>query len=286
MNPYAPLVHAYDKAFRDSRSLPLGGIPPIEHPPLATTAPKGLIFSPHPDDECIIGLLPLRLRIESGWNIVNVAVTQGSNRSRQAERLAELQQACHYIGFGLIQTASGGLENVTSHCRNHSPSAWIPMVERIATLLETEKPNAIFVPHLNDWNGTHIGTHLLVMDALATLGPAFSTHLVETEYWGQMTQPNLMVEASVDLVAQQVAGTSFHAGEVSRNPFHLLLPAWMQDAVRRGSELVGGQGGAAPNYSFATLYRHRIWKDGHGKDLTANGVNLPLTKLAGSLFAA
>jgi hypothetical protein len=32
--------------------------------------------------------------------------------------------------------------------------------------------------------------------------------------------------------------------------------------VRRGSELVGGQGEAAPDWTFATLYRLRQWKDG------------------------
>ena len=55
---------------------------------------------------------------------------------------------------------------------------------------------------------------------------------------------------------------SFHVGEVQRNPYHLLVPAWMQDNVRRGGELVGGQGGAAPDFSFATLYRVRRWDSG------------------------
>jgi LmbE family N-acetylglucosaminyl deacetylase len=37
-----------------------------------------LIFSPHPDDECIIGGLALRLLREAKWNVINVAVTLGS----------------------------------------------------------------------------------------------------------------------------------------------------------------------------------------------------------------
>jgi N-acetylglucosamine malate deacetylase 1 len=36
----------------------------------------------------------------------------------------------------------------------------------------------------------------------------------------------------------------------------------MQENVRRGSELVGGQGEAAPDWTFATLYRLRKWKNG------------------------
>ena len=59
-----------------------------------------------------------------------------------------------------------------------------------------------------------------------------------------------------------MAALSFHVGEVQRNPYHLLVPAWMQDNVRRGGELVGGQGGAAPDFTFATLYRLRRWDRG------------------------
>ena len=39
-------------------------------------------------------------------------------------------------------------------------------------------------------------------------------------------------------------------------------PVLMVDNVRRGGELVGGQGGAAPDYAFATLYRLRRWQNG------------------------
>ena len=81
-----------------------------------------------------------------------------------------------------------------------------------------------------------------------------------------MAQPNLVVEASEDVVADLVAAISFHEGEVVRNPYHLTLPAWMADNVRRGGELVGGQGGEAPTFPFATLYRVRDWFDGDFTD--------------------
>jgi len=54
---------------------------------------------------------------------------------------------------------------------------------------------------------------------------------------------------------------------VRRNPYHLRMPAWLQDNVRRGAELVGGQGGAAPDFLFATLYRVRQWKQGRVEDV-------------------
>ncbi|MEN9677186.1 MAG: hypothetical protein RIS76_3082, partial [Verrucomicrobiota bacterium] len=240
MNPYAHLVSEYARFFRDGKGYPLGGIPFPDRPTPAPGVPRALIFSPHPDDECIIGALAIRLQRESGWDIRNVAVTQGSSRPRQAARWAELQDACRYLGFGLIATAPNGLEQITPKARSEDPVAWKAKVELTAALLAAEKPAAIFVPHEQDWNGTHIGVHHLVHDALQTLPPSFATAIVETEYWGQMTRPNLMVELSEAQLTDQVTALSFHVGEVQRNPFHLLLPAWMQDNVRRGSELVGG----------------------------------------------
>jgi LmbE family N-acetylglucosaminyl deacetylase len=58
---------------------------------VAANAPTALIFAPHPDDEVIIGGLPLRLLRELKLNVVNVAVTLGSRAERQAERWQELK---------------------------------------------------------------------------------------------------------------------------------------------------------------------------------------------------
>lgn len=283
MNPYSHLVSEYARFFRDGKQYPLGGFPfpPVAAP--AAGAPRALIFSPHPDDECIIGGLAIRLQREAGWDIRNVAVTQGSSRPRQAGRWKELEDACRYLGFGLISTAPNGLEQITPKARMEDPEGWKAKVAVIARILADEKPAALFVPHEHDWNGTHIGVHHLVLDALATLPSAFSTALVETEYWGQMTRPNLMVEVSEAQLADQVTALSFHVGEVQRNPFHLLLPAWMQDNVRRGSELVGGQGGAAPSFGFATLYRLRQWRSGRVEEVSG-GRNLGLSDAPASLF--
>jgi hypothetical protein len=86
-----------------------------------------------------------------------------------------------------------------------------------------------------------------------------------------MDSPNLMIESSAGDLADLVAALSQHVGEVSRNPYHLRLPAWMMDNVRRGAELVGGQGGSAPQFTFATLYRLRGWKDGDFHDVLDKG---------------
>jgi len=93
MNPYTQFVSSCGQLVHDAKSLPLGGFPPPPRPTLKSDAPRVLIFSPHPDDECIIGGLALRLMREAGMRAVNVAVTQGSNKARQAGRWNELKAA-------------------------------------------------------------------------------------------------------------------------------------------------------------------------------------------------
>jgi len=271
MNPYHSFVSDFARLGIAARSLPLGNIPPAGKPGPAPDAPAALIFSPHPDDECIIGGLALRLLREAKMRVINVAVTQGSNKERQQPRLAELKNACGWIGFELEQTAPNGLEKINPKTRSADPAHWNTCVKVIAASLKKNRPRVILFPHELDWNSSHIGTHFLVMDALKTLPADFQTTLVETEFWGQMPSPNLMVESSIDDVADMVAALSFHVGEVQRNPYHLRMPAWMQDNVRRGAELVGGQGGQAPDFTFATLYRVRQWKNGRIEDAFAGG---------------
>jgi len=207
----------------DGEALPLGDAAPLPAPTPAEDAPKVLIFSPHPDDEVIMGGLPLRLARECDWRVINVAVTQGSNLARQEERWEELENCCKHIGFELIQTIPGGFCNISEAAAREADTEWQKALDRIADILKTHRPRLILFPHLNDWNSTHIGT------------------------------------SSPKDVGDLITALSFHAGEVRRNPYHLTMPATMIDNVRRGSEVVGGQGKCGPKMQFATLLRHRRW---------------------------
>src|SRR3954451_15427000 len=111
MNPYHDFVSQLDRLLRDGKRYPLGGFPAPARPVVAD-APRALIFSPHPDDECIIGGLALRLLREAGMCVINVAVTLGSNQERRQPRWRELQNACAWLGFGLESTAPNGLEKI------------------------------------------------------------------------------------------------------------------------------------------------------------------------------
>ena len=196
----------------------------------------------------------------------------------------ELKNACDWIGFELRETATDGLERITPSTREKELDHWSLAVQTIAGILAELAPQSIFIPHDADWNGTHLGVHLLVLDALASLPSDFSTILVENEFWGQMQSPNLMVESSETDVADLLAALSHHVGEVQRNPYHLRMPAWLQDNVRLGAELVGGQGGDAPAFDFATLYRVRLWRDGALQDAWQGGRQLPSSMNPASVF--
>src|SRR5262245_59828604 len=190
MNPYIKFVGNFAKLASEAKAFPLGGFPPAARPNLPADAPTALFFAPHPDDETIVGALALRILREAKMKLVNVAVTQGSNKERQAERLVELQNACNYIGFGLQTTGPNGLERVTAKIRQSDPQFWAGMVKTITDILVKYQPKVILFPHERDWNGTHIGVHYLVMDALKQMPPNFECHAIETEFWGAMDDPN------------------------------------------------------------------------------------------------
>ena len=185
--------------------------------------------------------------------MINVPVTFGSMAARRAARRDELKKACAHLGFELAESGPDGVREP----------------EEMTRILRQIRPAMIFFPHAEDWNRTHERVHHLVMEALP-LADA-DCLLVETEYWRPMKQPNLMVEISADDLTVLVAALSLHTGEVARNPYHLLLPAWMMDNVRRGGEVVSGQGAAPPPFTFATLYRLSRWAGGRAQEVLENG---------------
>jgi len=58
----------------------------------------------------------------------------------------------------------------------------------------------------------------------------------------------------------------------------------MMDNVRRGSELVGGQGGTAPDFTFAALYRLRKWTGGRLENVLEGGKQISKSTNVGALF--
>jgi hypothetical protein len=219
MNPFLDYVRGMRNATRAARDLTMDR----QRRPVVQTGARCVLFSPHPDDECITGALPLRLVNEAGYQVINVPVTFGSNEARREARAAELDDACAYLGWAIDREPEGVEPMETGHA---------------VTILERLAPRVVVMPAMAD--------------------------------------PNLLVELDADGLAELVAATALHVGEIARNPYHLLLPAWMQDNVRRGGELVSGQGAEAPDIDFATLYRLRRWQNGSLHDVLGRGKTLAI----------
>jgi N-acetylglucosamine malate deacetylase 1 len=202
-----------------------------------------LILAPHPDDESITGLLPLRLHAESGFRIWVVPATLGSRIERQADRRKELKSACSVLGFGVRFFGPG------------EPAG------QLSRLLERLEPTVVFIPHARDGHPTHQATHRLGIAAMDAVRRR-TFHVVETEYWHPLERPNLMVAALPKHLLELRRALACHKGELARNDYAARLPAWMCDNVRRGAELIGGLGARAPDFAHATLYRARKRKAG------------------------
>ncbi len=201
-----------------------------------------LILAPHPDDECLMGVLALRMREETGCEVWVAAYGLGSNLSRQSERSLELHRACNRLGFqrlpGVVNEVSRLVEIFTSH-----------------------QVGLLIVPHAQDGHATHQGSHALARAALdqyktkTSVGATQKITLALTEYWSSMPTPNLLLPISRDHVVQMGEALSEHVGEISRNPYHLRLPAFYQEQVRRGSEQVRTSGSEALPTLYGQLYR-------------------------------
>ena len=209
-----------------------------------------LYLAPHPDDESITGLLPLRLRQECGFAVWVAPVTLGSRKERRKARLRELRAACQVLGF---------------HWRlPMAVRAGMASVRQIQALLEKLQPALVVLPHAKDGHPTHQAAHKLGRAALDAFSRAVFS-VVETEYWHPLARPNLMVAARGEHLKTLRRALACHKGEISRNDYAARLPAWMSDNVRRGAELMGGRGAAAPKISHATLYRVRVRAGGKWK---------------------
>ena len=237
-------------------------------PPTDPHAPTILLFSPHPDDETITGLLALRLKWEAGWRVVNVPVTYGRHLHRREARKKELQEACARLGFEILPLTEDGLEYPNIQDRETHPQEWQHGVRLIAEALRQVHPTVIQFPHADDFHPAHRGVHAMVMDALKSMPGEWTCYTVESEFWTPIDQPNLLVEATEEHLAWIIEGVLCHEGEVARNPYHARLPAWMADNVRRGSEVVGGAGAAAVPFAFGVVYRIRRWRNGKWEEVT------------------
>ena len=139
---------------------------------------------------------------ELKMNVVNVAVTLGSRVDRQVERWQELKNCCDYIGSGWLPPPRGDWRGLTrprgTETRSggprrsrRSPSFWRSTgLYHFLPARRWLEQDAYWRPSPDRWG-------------IGLLG--FACQVVETEFWGAMDSPNLMVESSASDVADLVA---------------------------------------------------------------------------------
>ncbi len=274
-DPYLSYVNGFSGLLK--QELPVPDVKAVEIkagvcPPRDLGKKCVLMLSPHPDDECLTGALPLRLKQEAGWQVINLAVTLGSKTMQRFARLNELAKACAVTGFDVCLPEAVGFSDVRSETREMQKDIWNNMVKQITTIIEKINPSVIMIPHRNDQHYTHIGTHLLGMDALALMRKEFSCSVVQTEYWHPNEKPNVIIGLKNEDAALLLKALCCYEGENRRNAYNIGFPAYLTDNVRRGSERVGGEGGAGANMDFAMLYRMDKWENGGLKQSQAGRI--------------
>ncbi len=137
---------------------------------------------------------------------------------------------------------------------------WPTKAKELKSLIQKYQPNLILAPHLKDHHPTHIKTGKLLEKVLKT--SKIKTLVAWTEFWGAMEKPNCLVEVPNEILELQMKALVMHAGEVARNPYHLRLPAWMMDNVRRGGEIISNVGGEVPKMPFGVIYHLQLFKNG------------------------
>ncbi len=201
-------------------------------------------MSPHPDDEAISGALAIRLSVENHCPVTNVAVTLGSDPKRRVARKKELARALKLLKWKGVAL----------------PEDWSAKERALVTFFMRQRPAVVLAPHPGDRHPTHVRTAKLVRAALKRSG--IDTTVAWAEYWAPQPHPNALVEVTPEILTKQLRALACHAGEVARNPYHLRLPGWMMDNVRRGSEWLGGKGAPAAPFVYGQLYRLERWEKG------------------------
>ena len=230
------MVSHYTQLSAQSSVLPL---PPLVKPSGLSEKPQVVILAPHPDDECLMAGAALRMQEEWNAQVTVVPYSYGSDPGRRTARAQELKDALGVLGFDLYDPRKNTkLDKITE----------IEFLEAMKKL----KPEIIFSPHARDFHPAHIAAH----DTVALFLSQTTGRLpiwIQTEYWQALESPNVFVPLRPDQVIRIGEALMKHVGEVSRNPYHLRLPAWYIDQARRAQEIIPSP--SAAQFIFGQLFR-------------------------------
>jgi len=207
-----------------------------------------LLISPHPDDECLMSGIALRAKEEFSSEVWVLPFSFGSRPERQKEREEELEGALRVLEFQRFEIPGHLSFAELSH-------------GQILTALNALQPDCVILPHVEDFHPTHVRCSKAARSAVVQYveNTGNSITLLESEYWQPMLHPNLLIPLPTSVVKRMGEALLMHRGEISRNPYHLTLPAWLMDQERRGSERVIGAGASSLQPSiFSQVYRSTL----------------------------
>lgn len=235
---YKTYVHQIVDSYLSAGGAPQS-VSKLSKPVGISSQPKILILAPHPDDECLMAGFALRAKEEWNAEVFVLPFSFGSDVSRRQARIQELKDSLHVLDFKLIDPRLNGATEKLSQ----------PEFEAVMNQLV---PDVVISPHLADHHPAHIETARMVQAFLSA--NAKSIVWLQTEYWQQNGFANEFLPLSTEHVIQIGEALQKHRGEISRNPYHLRLPAWYIDQARRAQELLTNFGGAvAPQFMFGQL---------------------------------
>jgi LmbE family N-acetylglucosaminyl deacetylase len=213
-------------------------------------SPKILILAPHPDDECLMAGFALRAKEEWGSSIYVLPYSFGSRVERRLQRKNEMKAAIQVLGFELIDPRTDQkLERLT--------------MSEFVSACQSIQPDVILSPHPDDHHPAHVEASQMVRDFRVAQAALFSKEgakknqitWIQTEYWKHHSEPNFFLPLTMNHVIQMGQALQKHEGEISRNPYHLSLPAWLIDQARRAPEVLGGFGTDSDQFLFGVLLK-------------------------------
>jgi len=225
-------------------------LPPLVKPPGFPDQPKILMVSPHPDDECLMAGYALRAQEEWGAEVHVVPFSYGSNTERRPERLKELKAALEVLRFRWVDPRTDPFLNR------------LTMTEFVKAY-QSVQPDVILSPHPDDHHPAHIAAANMVRDLRVAMKALSAKEgiskkepiWIQTEYWKQNAEPDYFLPLSADHVICMGRALQKHEGEISRNPYHLSLPAWLMDQSRRAQEVMGAYGEESAQHLFGVLLK-------------------------------
>jgi LmbE family N-acetylglucosaminyl deacetylase len=247
---FARYVESFATLYWTALGIPVGDLPALSTC-VSFRPERILILAPHPDDECLMSGFAVRAAETFQTKVAVIPFSYGSKIERRTERKVELARALSALEFELVET------------RGVPGSSGVLTRDELHSALKKFQPDVVISTHPDDGHPVHMHSAELAKQVLQDYANASkqSIRWLQSEFWQSMQKPNLLIPLSSKHLAKMGSALLAHVGEISRNPYHLTLPAWAMEQVRRGSEMQVDESGmrvsgsAKAKFVFGQLYR-------------------------------